>query len=180
MKKIAVLVGSLRKDSFNKKIANELIRLASDSLEMEIAEIGDLNLFNEDLLENSPSSWKAFKKKIKEADGILFVSPEYNRSIPGVLKNAIDIATRPPSENVLFKKPAAVVTASPSKISAIAGNHAIRQAVIFSQVRMLPTEVYIGEVDKLFKEDQKTLVESTEKFLSGVLKEFEDWVKLFS
>lgn len=180
MKKIAVLVGSLRKESVNKKIAKEIIRLAPKSLSLEIVEIGNLNLYNQDLEENVPASWRKFRNELKEADGVIFVSPEYNRSIPGVLKNAIDVATRPPAKNVLMKKPALVATASGSGISGVAANHAIRQSIIFSRMYVLPTEIYIGNMNVLFEEDGKTLIESTQKFLQTVLLEFEDWVQKLS
>lgn len=180
MKKIAVLVGSLRKESYNKKIALEMIRLAPDSLKMELVPIGNLDLFNDDLVGKPPQSWVEFRNSISDADGFFFVSPEYNRSIPGVLKNAIDIATRPPDKNLLMKKPAAVATASGSGISGVAANFAIRQALIFSQMRMLPTEIYIGNMNELFQEDGKTLVSSTQEFLKQVLAEYEDWVSLFT
>lgn len=180
MKNIVILVGSLRKESVNRKIAKELIRLASDSLSLKILEIGDLNLYNEDLEKNVPDSWKKFRNELADSDGVIFVSPEYNRSIPGVLKNAIDVATRPPKENVLLKKPAMVATASGSGISGVAANHAIRQAVIFSNMYVLPIEIYIGKMNDLFEEDGKTLIKSTQEFLAKALEEFADWVEKLS
>lgn len=180
MKNIAILVGSLRKESVNLKIAKELIRLAPDSLSLKIVEIGNLNLYNEDLEKNVPESWKKFRSEIGNSDGVIFVSPEYNRSIPGVLKNAIDVATRPPKDNVLLKKPAMVATASGSGISGVAANHAIRQAVIFSRMSVLPAEIYIGNMNDLFEKDQKTLIESTQKFLKNTLEEFAEWIEKLS
>lgn len=180
MPKIATLVGSLRKASWNKRIALEMIRIAPKSLDMEIVSIADLGLFNDDFVETPPKSWTVFREKIREADGILIVSPEYNRSIPGVLKNAIDIATRPPQDNVLLKKPVAVVTASGTGIGGALSNEAIRNSVFFSKVRMLPREVYIGQMIERFQEDEKTLVPSTEEFLKDLLIEFEEWISLFS
>lgn len=180
MIKIAILVGSLRKDSWNKKLALEMIRIAPKSLDMEIISIADLGLFNDDLVEDMPDSWTVFRESIRKADGILFVSPEYNRSIPGVLKNAIDITTRPPSDNVLLKKPVAVVTASPTGIGGALSNEAIRNSIFFSKVRILAREIYIGQVKDRFQEDEKTLVSSTEDFLKEFLVEFEEWVSLFS
>ena len=179
-KKITILVGSLRKDSYSKKMANELIRLAPETLEMEIVEIGNLPHYNQDLEANLPQEWKDFRKKIRESDGVFFVSPEYNRTIPGVLKNAIDIGSRPPKENVWKHKPVAVATSSGSGIGGFGANHNIRQAVVFSDARMMPKEIYIGLVAERFKEDGITLVESTEEFLKSVLKEFDEWVNYFS
>ncbi|RQP14967.1 MAG: NAD(P)H-dependent oxidoreductase [Chryseobacterium sp.] len=179
-KKIAVLVGSLRKESYNRRIANELIRLAPETMELEIVEIGNLPHYNEDLEENPPKEWTDFREKIQGADGIFIVSPEYNRSMPGALKNAIDIGSRPPKENAWIKKPVAVATASGSGIGGFGANHAIRQSLVFSQIRLLPVELYIGNMKELFKEDGKTLVDDTQDFLKSVLSRFEDWIETFS
>ena len=92
---VAIVVGSLRKESFNRKIANTFITVAPPTLKGEIVEIAELTLFNQDIEGKPPASWVAFKSKIKAADAVLFVTPEYNRSMPGVLKNAIDVASRP-------------------------------------------------------------------------------------
>src|SRR4051812_1025058 len=107
-KNIAVLVGSLRKESFNRKMANALARLAPEALKLEIIEIGQLSLYNQDLDESPPSEWTRFRSRIKSSDGILFVTPEYNRSVPGVLKNAIDIGSRPYGQSAWDGLPGAV------------------------------------------------------------------------
>src|ERR1051326_1677316 len=114
-KKIAVIVGSLRKDSLNKKLAHQLMKLAPKTLEMELIEIGDLPLYNADLDEEEgsiPPSWIRLREQVKPCDGVLFVTPEYNRSIPGVLKNAIDVGSRPYGHSVWGGKPGAVISAS--------------------------------------------------------------------
>ena len=161
-KKITVLVGSLRKESFNRKIAMELIRLAPKSLNMELVEIGDLPFYNEDLEENPPKQWTDFRETIKNSDGVLFVSPEYNRTIPAVLKNAIDVASRPGGKSVWKGKPGSVVTASPSGIGGFGANHNIRQAVVFLDIPMMQQpEMYLGKVHELFQEDGKTVIERT-------------------
>ena len=136
-KKIAVLVGSLRKESFNKKLANEMIAMAPESLEMELVEIGQLMHYNEDLDQNPPAEWVEFRKKIKEADGYLFFTPEYNRSISGVLKNALDVASRPYGQNNWAGKPGAIVSSSISPLGAEAANHALRQPMVFLNVYMM-------------------------------------------
>ena len=100
MKKIAVIVGSLRKESFNRKMAKALIALAPESLKFEIIEIGALPLYDQDLEDNPPTTWTQFRERLPEFDGVLFVTPEYNRSVPGVLKNAIDVGSRPYGKNV--------------------------------------------------------------------------------
>ena len=179
-KKIAVLVGSLRKESYNRKIANELIRLSQGNLEMEIVEIGNLPLYNEDLDQNPPQEWTDFRAKVKASDGVLFVSPEYNRTIPGALKNAIDVGSRPYGSSVWQSKPGAVVTASPSSLGAFGANHNIRQAVVFLDVFMMAQpEAYIGNSSKIFEEDGKTVVPDTEKFLQTFVDAFQKWVEKF-
>ena len=179
-KKIAVLVGSLRKDSYNRKIANELIRLSQGNLEMEIVEIGNLPLYNEDLDQNPPQEWTDFRAKVKASEGVLFVSPEYNRTLPGALKNAIDVGSRPYGSSVWQSKPGAVVTASPSSLGAFGANHNIRQAVVFLDVFMMAQpEAYIGNAAEIFKEDGTTVVEATEKFLKGFVEAYQKWVEKF-
>ena len=128
---VAVLVGSLRKGSFNRKMANALMRMAPASLVLEIVEIGDLPLYNQDEDANPPAASAAFKARIQQADAVLFVTPEYNRSVPGVLKNAIDIASRPYGKSAWNGKPAAVISVSPGAIGGFGANHALRQSLVF-------------------------------------------------
>ena len=180
MKKIAVIVGSLRKESYNRKITNELIRLAEGKLDMEIIGIADLPLYTEDLDGNPPAPWTEFRQKIKECEGILVVSPEYNRTIPGALKNAIDVGSRPYGSSVWSGKPGAVITSSISSLGGLAANHHIRQAFVFVDVPLMQQpEAYIGNSAEIFKEDGKTLVDETEKFLSSFLDAFQKWVEKF-
>src|SRR5437588_9773205 len=148
---IAVLVGSLRKESFNRKMANALIALAPESLKPAIVEIGQLPLYNQDLdTENPPREWAAFRDRIRPVQGVLFVTPEYNRSVPGVLKNAIDVGSRPREANVWKGKPGAVISVSPGAISGFGANHHLRQMLVFLNVpAMQQPEAYIGGADKL-------------------------------
>ncbi|RYZ45180.1 MAG: NADPH-dependent oxidoreductase, partial [Sphingobacteriales bacterium] len=111
--RIAVLVGSLRKASLNLKMARELEKMAPAPLSLEIISIGDLPLYNEDLEADAPAAWSAFREQVRSADGLLFVTPEYNRSVPAVLKNALDVGSRPYGKSVWDGKPGAVVTVSP-------------------------------------------------------------------
>ena len=114
-KKVAVVIGSLRKESINRKFAHELIALAPPSLTFEIVEIGELAMYNQDLEENgatAPQAWTQFRQRIKEADGVLFFTPEYNRSVPAPLKNAIDVGSRPYGSSVWSGKPAAIISLS--------------------------------------------------------------------
>ena len=115
-KKVAVIVGSLRKESFNRKVAKEMIRLAPEGLELQIVEIKDLTFFSEDIENSPPQTWTDFKNQIQNSDAVLFVSPEYNRTIPGVLNNAMEIGGRPPKQNSWKGKHGAVVTVSPGAI----------------------------------------------------------------
>jgi len=177
-KKIAVIVGSLRKASFNRKIANELMRLAPESLKLHIVEIGDLPHYNEDIeTSEPPAAWTIFREAVKGSDGVLFVTPEYNRTIPGVLKNAIDVGSRPYGHSVWFGKPAAVISSSPGATGGFGANHNVRQAVVFLGVPMMQGEAYIGNVASLFEED--TLVDSTAEFLSRFLNDYANWVNRF-
>lgn len=179
-KKIAVLVGSLRKESFNKKVANQLIQLAPDSLELEIVEIGNLVHYSEDTDLNPPSEWTNFRNKIKSVDGVLFVTPEYNRSIPGVLKNAIDIASRPYGQNVWDGKPGAVVSTSISNIGAFGANHILRQSMVFLNVPMMQQpEAYIGNAYSLFDDGGKLLSDDTRNFLKKYIDAYAAWVNSF-
>lgn len=145
--KIAILVGSLRKDSINRKVGRSICAFAGDMLDCEIVEIGNLPLYNQDLDSNPPDEWTRFRQKIAAADGVLFVSPEYNRGIPGVLKNAIDVGSRPYGQSVFDKKPGAIVSASPGSIGGFGANHQIRQAAVFLNMPIMQQpEAYFGNV----------------------------------
>ena len=128
---IVVIVGSLRKASFSRKVAQALISQAPASLACRIVEIGDLPLYNEDFDDDPPKSWTRFRSDIADADAILFVTPEYNRSIPGCLKNAVDIGSRPEGKNLFDGLPAGVVSVTPYKMGAFGANHALRQTFAF-------------------------------------------------
>lgn len=179
-KKIAVLVGSLRKESVNRKLANEVIKLAPDTLELEIVEIGQLAHYNEDLDANPPAEWVEFRKKIAEADGYLFFTPEYNRSISGVMKNALDVASRPYGQNSWNGKPGAIVSSSVSALGGEAANHALRQPMVFLNIYMMQQpEAYIGNSWTLFDEQNNLKSEDTRKFLKGWVDAFAEWVYKF-
>jgi chromate reductase len=131
---VVVLIGSLRKDSLNRKFANAMIELNAAPLKFEIAEIGNLPLYNQGLEgENAPAAWVSFRQKIKSADAVFFVTPEYNRSVPGALKNALDVASRPFGKNMWDGIPGAVIV-SPGAIGAFGANHALRQSLVFLNV----------------------------------------------
>jgi len=179
MKKISVIVGSLRQESFNLKIAKNLIALAPASLQMEIVEIGKLPLYNQDLDPEPPQQWIEFRKKIKENEGVLFVTPEYNRSIPGVLKNAIDVGSRPYGQSAWAGKPGAVISVSPGMIGGFGANHHLRQTLVFLDVPVMQQpEAYIGGVSKILDENGELNSDSTRDLLVRFLESYSNWVNL--
>ncbi len=176
-KKIGVLVGSLRKDSFNRKIAKALIALAPKSLELEIIEIGQLSLYNQDEDEHPPANWIEFKNRIRSCDGVLFVTPEYNRSVPGVLKNAIDIASRPYGQSAWEGKPGAVISVSPGNVGGFGANHHLRQSLVFLNVPcMQQPEAYIGNAAQLFDSNGEIKNESTRALAKRFIDSYASWV----
>lgn len=175
--KIAVLVGSLRKESFNLKTAKALMEIAPESLTLELINIADLPMFNEDLEATPPAEWVKFKEQISAADGLLFLTPEYNRSVPAVLKNAIDVGSRPYGQNSWDGKPGAVVSVSIGNISGFGANHHLRQSLTFVNVpAMAQPEAYIGGAAALFDDNGKLTNESTKGFLTNFMTAFEKWV----
>lgn len=175
---VAVLVGSLRKDSFNRKLALTLAQLAPAELKLDIVEIGQLPLYNQDDDENPPAAWTAFRDRIRRADAVLFVTPEYNRSVPAPLKNAIDVGSRPYGQSAWDGKPGAVISASPGAIGGFGANHHLRQSLVFLNVPVLQMpEAYIGGVDKLFDAQGNIGNESTRAFLGKFLTTFAAWVE---
>lgn len=175
--KIAALVGSLRSGSLNKKVAENLIRLAPDNIEMEIVEIGNLPHYNEDLdTENPPKEWADFREKIKSYDGVFLFTPEYNRSISGVLKNALDVGSRPYGKSVWSGKPTAVASVSMSPLAGSIANHTLRQSLVFLNMPVMQQpEIYIGSAHELFDENGN-VVESSEDFFKQVINAYADWV----
>lgn len=175
-KKIAVLVGSLRKASFNRKLAMALKQIAPATLQLNIVEIGELPLFNQDLEPTPPAPWVTFREEILRADGVLFVTPEYNRSVPGVLKNAIDVGSRPYGKSVWNGKPGGIISVAPGALGAFGANHHLRQSLVFLNVPALQQpEAYLGGAEKLFEEDGG-LVPATREFMAKYLQAYERWV----
>jgi chromate reductase len=176
---VGVLVGSLRKASFNGMLANALIALAPSSLKLDIVEIGQLPFYNQDIdIDPPPAPWTAFRQRVKAADAVLFVTPEYNRSVPAVLKNALDVGSRPYGSSVWDCKPGAVVSASPGAIGAFGANHHLRQSLVFLNVpTMQQPEAYLGHADKLFDENGRIVSDGTGKFLQGFMQAFANWVE---
>src|SRR5690554_4653325 len=174
---IAVFVGSLRKESFNLKTAKSLIKLAPSSMSFELIDISNLPFYNEDLEANPPKEWISFREKMKDFDGVLFVTPEYNRSIPAVLKNALDVASRPYGENVWSGKPAAIISQSPGGIAGFGANHHLRQVLTFLNMPVVQQpEAYIGSVHELLDENGN-LNEGTTQFLQSFVDAFVELIK---
>ena len=178
MPKVAVIVGSLRKASFSRRLALALAKLAPASLTLEIVEIRDLALYDEDGEAAPPAAWTAFRDRVRAADAVLFVTPEYNRSMPGCLKNALDVGSRPYGKSVWSGKPAAIVSNSPGLLGGFGANHHLRQSLVFLDMPTVQQpEVYLGGVNKVLGDDDSITVEGTKTFLAGFLTTFASWIE---
>ncbi|VXB48602.1 NADPH-dependent FMN reductase [Pseudomonas sp. 8O] len=175
--KVAVLVGSLRKASINRKLALALAELAPASLQLEIVEIGELPLYNEDIdVDPAPSAYSAFRTKLKGADALLFVTPEYNRSMPAPMKNAIDVGSRPYGQSAFSGKPGAVLSASPGAAGGFGANHHLRQCMVFLDVHMMQQpEAYLGGAGSFFDDNGK-LSDGIKPFLQKFIDAYAAWV----
>jgi chromate reductase len=177
---IAVIVGSLRRDSLNRKFAEALIALAPATLAMQPLPIGDLPLYNPDLEVDEPLPWKTFRAAIVDCTGVLFVTPEYNRSMPAALKNALDVGSRPPARNVWGGKPCAILSASPGAIGGFGASNHLRQSLVALDMPTLqqPT-AYIGGADRQILPDG-SINERTREFLAKFMNAFAAWVDLIA
>ena len=176
MTKVAVLVGSLRKESFSRKIANALVAL-TPNLKFEFLDIGSVSYFNQDLESTPPADWTALLERITAADAVLFVTAEYNRSVPGVLKNAIDVASRPYGQGALAGKPAAIISTSIGAIGGFGANHHLRQSLCFLNMPVLEQpEAYIGASGSLFDDAGQLTNDGTRDFLANYGKAFAAWI----
>jgi NAD(P)H-dependent FMN reductase len=177
-KKVAVLVGSLRAGSFSRKIAQALIARAPQGLDCRIVEIGDLALYNEDLDGDPPAPWTRFRREVGACDAALFVTPEYNRSIPGCLKNAVDVGSRPANRSIWNGMPAGVVSVTPYKLGAFGANHALRQTFVFLNMPVMQQpEAYIGTVGDLLDDKGDVTDKDTSAFLEKFMAAFADWMR---
>jgi chromate reductase len=180
MPRVAVIVGSLRKASFNRKMAHAILGLAGPAFQGEQIEIGDLPLYNQEGDESGspPAPWVAFRDRVRPMDAVLFVTPEYNRSIPGVLKNAIDVGSRPYGKSVWEGKPAAVVSVSPGAIGGFGANHHLRQCLVFLDMPCLQQpELYVGGAAKLFAEDGTLATDATRELVQKFVRAFATWIE---
>ena len=178
--RIAIIVGSLRKDSINLKVARSLCALSGDRLDCDIVEIGGLPLYNQESDAEPPEEYRKFREEIAAADGILFVTPEYNRGMPGVLKNAIDVGSRPYGKSVWNQKPAAIVSASPGSIGGALANHQVRQSCVFLNMPVMQhPEAYLGRVgDDSFDADGCLQDGPLKDIIVSLSTAFADWVHL--
>jgi len=181
--KIAVVVGSLRGGSFTRRVAEAMVRLAPGAYAYEFADIGQLPLYNQDLdtPDVTPKAWLAFRDFLRPMRGVLFATPEHNRSVPAALKNAIDVGSRPYGHSVWDGKPAGVVSVSPSAIGGFGANHHLRQSFVFLNMPAMPQpEAYIGHAADLVADDFSVKIDSTRTFLTNYMKAFEAFVAKLS
>lgn len=178
-RRVAVLVGSLRKDAFSRRLATALIGLQPDSLQMEIVEIGALPLYNQDLETDSPpAAWSEYRERLAAADAILFVTPEYNRGMPGALKNAIDVGSRPSGKGAINRRPCAVASCSPGALGGFGANHQVRHAVVFLDMPMLQMpELYVGHVDKVVDASGNPTSDGTRELFQKFMQAFAGWIE---
>lgn len=177
---VAVLIGSLRKEAYSRKLARALERLAPEGLRFDEVQFARAPHYNEDIETSGelPREWVRLREQVRAADALLFVTPEYNRSIPGGLKNALDIGSRPPKENAWRGKPAAIASISRGVIGAFGANHHLRQVLVPLDVLvMAQPEAYIGGAPDLFDEQGELQVESTREFLQKFMQRFAHWIE---
>lgn len=177
--RVALIVGSLREGSYSRAIGLEMKALAAPDLDVELIEIGDLPLYNPDLdTEAPPPAWVRFREQMAPVQAVLFITPEYNRSIPGALKNALDVGSRPYGHSVWSGKPAAIVSVSPGALAAFGANHHLRQPLVFLNMpTMQQPEAYIGGVADLLDDQGKLKKDGTRDFLKAFIDAFAAWIE---
>lgn len=179
---IAIIVGSLRRESINRKIAKSICSLVSNNLECRIVEIRGLPLFDQDQEHQWTGTAQQFRQAIGAVDGVLFCTPEYNRGVPGVLKNAIDIGSRPYGQSVWDKKPAAIISASPGAIGGFGANHQLRQACVFLNMPVMQQpEAYLSNVkDDQFDEQGRLKEGPLRDIVVSLTEAFSNWVDVIA
>ena len=173
---VVVIVGSLRKESFSLKIANALTKLAPDALKLNVVTLHDISFFNQDLEAAPPADWLAFREMIQKSNGVLFITPEYNRSIPGVLKNAIDVASRPYGKSSFLGKPVGHISNSPGPLGGVNAAKHLQNILpgICGPIMQQP-ETYLNAVGDAFDDKGELIKES----LQAVLKQYIDAFAVF-
>jgi chromate reductase len=177
---VGIIIGSLRQASYSRRIARALEELAPAGMALKEIAYADLPLYNGDLEADAPQPWKRFRAEVQASHAVLFVVPEYNRSIPGGVKNAIDVASKPNGQNMWSGKPTLVMSQSSGPLGGLAGSFAIKQTLAGAgAVTMTHPEVYLGRVATLFDGDGPMVAE-TKDFLRGVLANFDTWIERFT
>lgn len=179
--RVGVIVGSLRKGAHTRMLARALPELTPPSLQLVDISIGELPLYNYDLeTKTPPPAWTAFRTAVKSTNAILFVTPEYNRSMPGAVKNAMDVGSRPWGDSAWSGKPAGVISLTPGALGAMAANHHLRQVLMAVNLAAMPyPEAYIPGAEKLFDESGRLTSDSTRTFLQEFMEAFATWVARF-
>jgi len=178
MRDVVAIVGSLRTASLNRKMTNALREAAAGSLAIDEVAIGDLALYNEELEQDVPAPWTAFRNRVRRADAVLFATPEYNRSVPGLLKNAIDVGSRPYGKSVFSRKPAAIVSVTGGALGAFGANHHLRQSLVFLDMPTLQQpEMYIGGAGKMFDEEGRLVYDDIRPLLKKFVDAFTAWIE---
>jgi chromate reductase len=176
--RVGVIVGSLRKGAYTRMLARALPELTPQSLQLVEIGIGELPLYNYDLeTDKPPPAWTAFRTAVKSTDALLFVTPEFNRSIPGPLKNAMDVGSRPWGHSVWDGKPGGVISLTPGALGAMAANHQLRQVLMAVNIAAMPyPEAYIPGAETLFDESGRLTSDATRQFLQIFMEAFAAWV----
>jgi chromate reductase len=175
---VVTLVGSLRRDSFTRRMAEAMTALAPAVLRFETIAIGDLALYDQDLEADAPEPWRRLRERVRRADAVFFATPEYNRSVPACLKNAVDVGSRPYGENVWQGKPAAVASMSPGAIGGFGAHHHLRQTLVAVGMSTLPQpEVYLGQVDRMLDATGAFVDARQRDFAAGFMNAFAAWVE---
>jgi chromate reductase len=179
--RVGVIVGSLRKGAYTRMLARALPELTPPSLQLVEIGIGDLPLYNYDLeTDQPPPAWTAFRTAVKGTDALLFVTPEFNRSMPGALKNAMDVGSRPWGDSAWAGKPAGVISMSPGALGAMASNHHLRQVLMAVNIAAMPyPEAYIPAAGALFDDSGRLTSAETRQFLQGFMEALVTWIGRF-
>ena len=181
MRNIGFIVGSLRQGAYTRLLSQAVCELAPPSFKLSEIGIGELPFYNQDLdTATPPAQWVSFRNQVKSCDAILFITPEYNRGMPGALKNAIDVGSRPSKESVWRGKPAAIMSLTPGKLGGMAANQQLRLTLSVIGVPVMPSpEVYLAGAGDLFDGGGKLVKEDTRKLLTSALNDFDTWIGRF-
>lgn len=176
---VAVLIGSLRRESLTRKVALAIQKIAPPALALEIVEIRELQMYDEDLeTKTPPKEWVTFRDRIRRCDALLFATPEYNRSVPGCLKNSVDVGSRPGGHNVFDGKPGAIVSVTPYNLGAFGANHHLRQALLYVNVlAMAQPEAYVSKAGELVDSDYNFITAETRTIFDAFLAGFAEWIE---